>query len=215
MRLGSLVALACLVGCKTQAAGSAAPVETSHASNEDAGQAPAAEAPERGSTQSTQDAADDDPERGFCEKLTALMIAERGSDPESSDTEELVETCVANARRKRAGTPATFEREAECISDAANLTAFFDCALDPPAPRTSGTSRFLPLCKKLAELARNEPDFPEEVMLELQNTDRCEADAQTEHAAGPHEFERIEDCILAATGMQEAAACTGGGALAQ
>lgn len=209
MRLGPLLALVCLVGCKTQAGGSAAPVETPQTADEKPGQAPAADEPEPSPTESTEDTADGDPERQFCEKLTALMLAERGSDPGSTGTEELVETCIANAHLKRAGNPATFKREVECISDAADLGAFFDCALDPPAPRATGERRFLPLCEKLAELARNEPEFPEDVRADLQDTARCAADAQQEHNEAPHEFEQLEDCILAAAGMQDVAACTG------
>lgn len=209
MRLGPLLALAFLVGCKAQASGSTAPVETPQAADEGSGQAPAADEPEPGPTENTEQTADGEPERKFCVKLTALMLAERGGDPGSTGTEELVETCIANARLKRAENPETFKREVTCISDATDLGGFFDCALDPPAPRSGGERRFLPLCEKLAKLARDEPGFPEDVKAELQDTARCAADAQQEHNAAPQEFEQLEGCILAAAGMQDVAVCTG------
>lgn len=215
MRLGPLVALVCLVGCKTQAGGSTAPVETTQTADEGAAQAGAADEAQPSPTGSTEETVGSDPERHFCEKLTALMVAERGAEPGAAGQEELVETCVANAHRKRVENPATFKREVECISDASELGAFFDCALDPPAPQATGENRFLPLCEKLAELAKNEPGFPEEMKAELQDTARCAADAQLEHNAAPREFERVEACILAAAGMQDVAVCTGAGAPAR
>lgn len=211
MRLGSLFALVCVIGCKAQQGGSptTAPAPRTDA-NEDAGK-PEAPAPSSGSRgDETNDA---DPEQRFCEKLTTLMVASRGANPDPADREELVETCVTNARRKRAEEPATFDREVECISSASELNAFFDCALDDPAaPQAAGGERFAPLCEKLAKLARDEPDFPEESKRELQNTARCASDARMEHNAAPQAFEQIEACILRASGMRGAAECTAAGA---
>ena len=123
-----------------------------------------------------------------------------------------MDTCVTNARRKRAETPAAFDREVECISGAADLGAFFDCALDDPVAAQPGSDeRFGPLCEKLAKLARNEPDLPAEARRDLQDTAQCAADARMEHGAAPRAFEQIERCILAATQMREAAECTAAG----
>ncbi len=211
MRLGSLFALGFVIGCKAQPGGSTAPSQAPEAETTKTG-ALEAEDPEPVGDQgdATPDAGD--PEQRFCEKLTQLMIASRDATPDPASRQELVETCVANARRKRAEEPAAFKREVECIATAAELGTFFDCALDDPGgPAAASDEQFLPLCEKLAELARNEPDFPEEAKRELQDTARCAADARMEHRAAPQAFERIETCILAATGMRGAAECTAAG----
>lgn len=211
MRLGPLLALVCVTGCKAQPSGAASAVQTPQAdTNEDT---PEPDGPEPSAARPDDKADDGDPEQRFCEKLTTLMVASRGSNPDPAGRQELVETCVTNAHRKRVEEPATFDREVECISGASDLGAFFDCALDDPAaPQAAGDERFLPLCEKLAKLARDEPDFPEESKRELQNTARCASDARMEHNAAPQAFEQIEACILRATGMRGAAECTAAGA---
>jgi len=210
MRPWPLLVLACVVGCKAAPDGPTAPLVSPSAPDQpgpDAGsttEAPTAKGP-------GDETNDGDAEQRFCEKLTQLMVASRGSDPDPADRQELVDTCVTNARAKRAQAPATFDREVECISGASDLEAFFDCALDDPEPamaKTGGDERFLPVCEKLAKLARDDADFPEEAKRELQDTARCAADARTEHNAAPRAFEQIERCILAATEMRDAAGCT-------
>ncbi len=211
MRLGPLFALACVVGCKTVPSEPAGAVESPQTVDEKPEIVEPAQ-PELPVAKGDAEENDRDPGQLFCEKLTELMIASRGSNPDPSSRQELVETCVANARRKRSETPAVFDREVECISRASDLGAFFDCALDDPAPpRSGGDQRFGPLCEKLAKLARDEPDFPEEAKRELQDTARCAADARMEHSAAPQAFEQIERCILAASGMRAAAECTAAG----
>lgn len=210
MRLGSLVALVCVIGCKTQPGGSVGAVETPQAAEDPEDVGPGE--PEPAAQRDDDNADERDPEQRFCERLTELMVASRGADPDPASRQELVDTCVTNARRKRAEAPATFDREVECISGASDLGAFFDCALDDPAaPKSAGDKRFMPLCEKLAKLARDEPDFPDEAKRELQDTARCAADARMEHNAAPRAFEQIERCILAATGMRGAAECTAAG----
>ncbi|MBV1862705.1 MAG: hypothetical protein KUG77_30060 [Nannocystaceae bacterium] len=57
------------------------------------------------------------------------------------------------------------------------------------------------VCKKMAEIAGNEKDLPEEAKKEMADIEKCKKEAGEEQKKDPEQFKKMSDCVMGVSDM--------------
>ncbi len=216
MRLTTLLAFSCLLACTSQpqtAAPSAPAVApeseqdewNGFGSNEHAEEEPLEKGAESGAPREGNRV------RRFCEKLTALVTADTEPGHLEAVRFSAVEQCIEQSEEQIALDPEDFEASVSCVLPAETAAEMFEClnlgdAKTQERAVDSG-DRVVQVCTKMAELAQQETDLPEEAKLALVDIDTCVVEGRKEQGESPEEFERLSNCVLNASTMHDVVTC--------